>query len=97
MSQTETAFMITGAQVRGARGLLNLSVAALAENTGLAVNTIRRAEATNEEVPITRANALTLRRALEAAGIVFIEGRQHGPGVCLRDKQPHPRQSRRRD
>ena len=34
----------TGAQLRAARGLLNLSLVQLAEQTGLALNTLKRAE-----------------------------------------------------
>ena len=62
----------TGAQIRAARGLLNLSVAQLAERTRLGVNTIKRAEATNEAAPITAAIAQLIVSALEEAGVKFI-------------------------
>lgn len=62
----------TGAQIRAARGLLNMSVAELAELTGLAVNTIKRAEATNGAAPITAANAALIVMRLEEAGVELI-------------------------
>jgi len=62
----------TGAQIRAARGLLNLSVAQLAERTRLGINTIKRAEATNDVAPITAANAKLIVSTLEEAGVEFI-------------------------
>lgn len=87
---------LTGAQLRAARGLLNISVLELAARTGLAVNTIRRAEATNGEITVTHGNATLIRIALEEAGVIFIEPDELGPGVRLRDPNPFPRQLRRR-
>lgn len=62
----------TGAQIRAARGLLNMSVLDLAERTGLAVNTIKRAESVNSSAPINAANAKMLVMTLTAAGVAFI-------------------------
>lgn len=87
--------LVTGAQIRAARGLLNLSVLELAERTGLALNTVRRAEATNDVAPITNANARLLVTTLEAAGVVFIPADELGPGVRLRDAAQAPLQRRR--
>ena len=89
--------VLTGSQLRAARGLLNLSVVELAERTGLAVNTIRRAEATNGAAPITAANLALLANELEKAGILFIPPDQLGPGVRLKSPDPKPIQARRRD
>ena len=88
--------MLTGAQIRAARGLLNMSVAELASRTGLAVNTIRRAEATNEEAPITQANIKLLTATLREAGVSFIEAGTMGPGVQLTNALPLPTQRRRK-
>ena len=88
--------MITGAQLRAARGLLNVSVAELAERTGLAVNTIRRAESTNGPAPITVANSALLTKQFEDAGVVFIAADERGPGVRLVSPVPLPAQTRRR-
>lgn len=86
---------VTGAQLRAARGLLNMSVSDLSERTGLAMNTIRRAEATNAVVPITAANAHLLVSTLEAAGVVFIPADTLGAGVRLGAIDQEPLQRRR--
>ena len=90
--------MLTGAQVRAARALLNISVTRLAELTGLAVNTIRRAEATNGISPLTEANIQLIRNTFESAGVSFLAGSAEG-GVGVRfEKGAVPDlQKRRRD
>lgn len=88
--------MLTGAQIRAGRGLINLSVSELAERSGLAINTIRRAEATNSTPPITAANLTMIRAVLEGAGVTFIPADELGPGVRLTSLEPLPRSTRRR-
>ena len=74
----------TGAQLRAARGLLNLSVKEVAEKTGLVVNTIKRAEKETGLAPITRANARLLIRYFTDGGVVFVPPDETaGPGVRL--------------
>jgi hypothetical protein len=52
------------------------------------VNTIKRAELTDDETSMTAANDLAVRRALEGAGVIFIdENGDAGPGVRLRKRQ----------
>jgi hypothetical protein len=51
------------------------------------VNTIRRAEVAEQETQLTAANELAIRRALEAAGVEFIDENGGGPGVRLRKRQ----------
>jgi hypothetical protein len=53
----------------------------------LGVNTIRRAEITNEATSLTTANDLAIRHAFEAAGIEFIDEDGGGPGLRLRKQQ----------
>jgi tRNA U34 5-methylaminomethyl-2-thiouridine-forming methyltransferase MnmC len=53
-----------------------------------AVATIRRAELTDGETSMTTANDLAVRRALELAGVEFIDENGGGPGVRLRKRQP---------
>jgi transcriptional regulator with XRE-family HTH domain len=72
---------ITGGQIRAARALLRWTAEELAERSRLGVATIRRAEAVDDAVPITVANADTIVRAFEEAGIEFING--DAPGVRL--------------
>jgi len=45
---------------------------------------IRRAELADGETSMTAANDLTIRRALELAGVEFIDENGGGPGVRLR-------------
>jgi transcriptional regulator with XRE-family HTH domain len=88
--------VVTGAQLRAARGLLNVSVAEVAADTGLAVNTVRRAEAVNGPCPITAANSQTLRSWFEAEGVIFLDADETGPGVRLMSVEPLPTVRRRR-
>lgn len=78
---------LTGAQIRAARALLKWSAADLARQSTLGVNTIRRAEAADDETSLTAANRIAMRRALETAGIEFIDENGGGPGVRLRKRQ----------
>jgi transcriptional regulator with XRE-family HTH domain len=88
--------VLTGSQLRAARGLLNLSVSELAERTGLALNTVKRAESTNGFPPITAANMKLLIGTLEAAGVLFIPADELGPGVRLKTPEPPAFEPRRR-
>lgn len=77
--------MLTGAQIRMARGYLRWSVQTLAREAGVGVSTIQRMEAV-EGVPSASARNLeAVERALSRQGIDFIpEGGGHGVGVRLR-------------
>jgi len=75
---------LTSAQMRAARSLIRWSAEDLARETALSVTTIRRAELSEGETSMTAANDLAVRRALEAAGVVFIDENGDGPGVRLR-------------
>ena len=57
------------------------------EKQRLGVTTIRRAELTDSETSMTAANDLAVRRALEMAGVEFIDENGGGPGVRLRKPQ----------
>ena len=75
---------LTSAQIRAARSLIRWSAEDLARESSLSVATIRRAELADDETSMTAANNLAVRRALEAAGVEFIDGNGGGPGVRLR-------------
>jgi len=60
----------------------------LATACALSVATVRRAELKESETALTTANDLAIRRALEAAGVEFIDENGGGPGVRLRKRQP---------
>jgi len=78
---------LTSAQMRAARALIRWSAEDLARETTLSVTTIRRAELTEDETSMTTANDLAVRRALEAAGVEFIDDNGGGPGVRLRQRR----------
>jgi hypothetical protein len=81
---------LSSAQIRAARALLRWSARDLARESALGVNTIRRAEVAEDAIALTAANDLAIRRALEAAGIEFINENGGGPGVRLQ-KPPKKR------
>jgi hypothetical protein len=67
--------------------LLRWSAEELARNSAVGVATIRRAELKDDETSLTAANNLSIRAALEAAGVEFIAENGGGPGVRL-SKRP---------
>jgi transcriptional regulator with XRE-family HTH domain len=82
---------LTSAQIRAARSLIRWSAEDLARESSLSVATIRRAELADDETSMTAANNFAVRRALEAAGVEFIDENGGGPGVRLRKP---PKQNR---
>ncbi len=79
--------MLTAAQVRAARALLDWSQRQLAEKSKLSVPTIKRMEGAMGPERSTEANVAAVRRALESAGVVFIEAsanKEDGAGVRLK-------------
>jgi len=75
---------ISGAQMRAARALLRWTALDLATAAKVGVATIRRVEVIDGEISATAANQAAIRRALEAAGVVFIDENGGGAGVRLR-------------
>ncbi len=75
---------LTSAQIRAARALIRWSAEELARHCAVSVTTIRRAELMPSATALTRANDQTIRRALEQAGVEFIDAGKDGPGVRLR-------------
>jgi transcriptional regulator with XRE-family HTH domain len=77
--------MIAAEQIRAARALLKWRAQDLANRTGLTLRTIQRFE--NEVgIPSSRTkNLMTIRQALEDAGVIFIDRNEDGgPGVRLK-------------
>ncbi len=75
--------IITGRQIRDARSLLRLRRCDLAIRIKtLSTVTIIRAEAVDDEPPITAAQAVAIQKALETAGIEFTP--ENGGGVRRR-------------
>ena len=78
---------LTSGQIRAARAFLRWRAKDLARESAVGVATIRRAELAANETSMTAANDLSVRRALEAAGVEFIDEDGGGPGVRLRKRQ----------
>ena len=76
--------MISPSQCRAARALLDWSQQQLADNAGVGIVTIRQLEADAHEP--RRATLEVVRRALEAAGVEFIDENGGGAGVRLRKR-----------
>jgi predicted transcriptional regulator len=75
--------MLTGRQIRCARAALRISVEKLSERTGVSSRTIKRIEAQDGVTNSTRANLLSIKSALEAAGIEFIGAPGDAPGIRI--------------
>lgn len=84
MKRVNSPNSLSSAQIRAARALVRWSAEELARQSALSVVTIRRAELMEEATSMTAANDLAVRRALEAAGVEFIDENGGGPGVRLR-------------
>jgi transcriptional regulator with XRE-family HTH domain len=74
--------MLTAAQCRAARGLLDWTQEELAGHAGVSRSTVRGFE--NGQHELHRASAAMIRAALEAAGVLLIEADEFGPGARLR-------------
>jgi transcriptional regulator with XRE-family HTH domain len=77
--------LITSAQLRAARGLLGWSQTELAKKAELSLPTVKRVEAGAGPRVSDNARA-RLRKALEAAGVVFIDENGGGLGVRLKQR-----------
>jgi hypothetical protein len=82
---TENVDILSASQCRGARGLLSMTQPQLASAARLGLSTIvdfekRRREVSNEA-------KVSIRQALESAGVEFIDENGGGPGVRLRKRQ----------
>ena len=73
---------MTPAQCRAARGLIRWTQPDLAKAAGVSDVTVRKFE--NDQASPQRASLDVIRRALEAAGVIFIAENGEGPGVRMR-------------
>jgi DNA-binding XRE family transcriptional regulator len=80
--------MITGRQVRAARALLNWKQEMLAEKALVALTALKRLES-DRDLPVHDTTRDLVRRALENAGILFMES-DRGRGVMLLNEAPAP-------
>jgi transcriptional regulator with XRE-family HTH domain len=87
--------MITAAQIRAARALLDFTQAQLSELASVSPTTIKRLEATSE-VRGAAETVWKLQTALEKAGVEFIPAAERkGPGVRLNKKISSKERKRR--
>lgn len=77
--------VLTPEQCRAARGLINWSQNDLEKKSKIAKKTIADFELGNT-TPYSRTTE-ALRRALEGAGVIFIDSNGDGPGVRLRKRK----------
>jgi transcriptional regulator with XRE-family HTH domain len=77
--------MLTPAQCRAARGLLDWTQQELADAARIGVATVRLFE--GEGAESRQATLAVLRQAFELAGVEFIDENGGGPGVRLRRRQ----------
>ncbi|RAI45943.1 transcriptional regulator [Rhodoplanes roseus] len=75
--------VLTSAQIRAARALIKWTAEDLSRTSSVSLRTIRRAEIADNEMTLTQANSLAIRRALEDAGVEFIDENGGGAGVRL--------------
>ncbi len=78
---TKNVDVITAAQSRGARALLNMTQPELAERAGLGLSTVVDFEKSRRKVSIDAISAI--QRALVSAGVKFIHENGGGAGVRL--------------
>lgn len=77
--------MIIGPQIRAARALLNWTAADLTQASGVSGSAILHAEQASGVPDMRAPNLFKLQRALETAGVVFIDAdATMGAGVRLR-------------
>ena len=73
--------LVTSAQMRAARGLVNWTVRELADRSGVHRNTVTNFESRSSG---DRHKIEAMCRALASAGVEFIDENGGGPGVRLR-------------
>ncbi|RVG50564.1 MULTISPECIES: helix-turn-helix domain-containing protein [Sinorhizobium] len=77
--------MITPAQIKAARAMLDWKQTDLAAAAGLSEMSVKNVEKGQKDSRMSTIQAI--RSALESAGIIFIDQNGNGPGVRLRDRQ----------
>jgi predicted transcriptional regulator len=77
--------LITGRQLKAARALVGWEQTDLAKKSGVAISTVRRMESFDGEIGARTSTLSLVIRALEKAGVEFLNGGQ--PGVRMRAKK----------
>ena len=80
--------MITSAQIRAARALLDWSRQILSEHSGVGISALMRLESA-DGIPSGNIKTFeSVQKAFEQAGIEFIGTPDNGPGVRLKKSSP---------
>jgi transcriptional regulator with XRE-family HTH domain len=82
--------MIVGPQIRAARGLIGWSQGELAKAAGVSLPTIKRMEGLIGPGRSSADNVSAVIRAVESAGVIFVDENGNGPGVRLRKGKSAP-------
>jgi hypothetical protein len=82
------ALVLSSELIRAARALLRWEQTDLAAASSVSLPTIKRLEAKPGIMAAHMSTTVALRKALEAAGIEFIDENGGGPGLRLRKRQP---------
>ena len=78
--------MISPTQIRGARAMLGMKQSELAEKAGISKTGLINIESGGSDPKASTLRAV--QRALETAGVIFVEENGEGPGVRLRKQPP---------
>ncbi|MGO9327384.1 MAG: transcriptional regulator [Steroidobacteraceae bacterium] len=81
------ALVLTSELIRAARALLRWEQRDLASASSVSLPTIKRLESKPGIMAAHASTVAALRKALEAAGVEFIDENGGGPGVRLRKRQ----------
>ena len=81
------ALVLRSEVIRAARALLRWEQRDLADASSVSLPTIKRLESQPGAMAAHMSTVSALRKALEAAGIEFIDENGGGPGVRLRKRQ----------
>ena len=74
---------ITSEQVRAARALIRWEQKDLAEASGVSIPSIKRLEGQPGALAAQPRTIEAIRKALEAAGVMFVDSNGHGAGVRM--------------
>ena len=84
----KAALLLSSELIRAARALLRWEQRDLASASSVSLPTIKRLESKPGIMVAHLLTVAALRKALESAGIEFIDENGGGPGVRLRKRQP---------
>jgi transcriptional regulator with XRE-family HTH domain len=82
------AFSLSSELIRAARALLRWEQRDLSDASSVSLPTVKRLESKPGLMAAHVSTVTALRRALETAGVEFIDENGGGPGVRLRKRQP---------